>query len=49
MSRLSSFVKFYNANFERRPIPTLMITNATLNTIADILVGSLLLHFNGCS
>ena len=37
-SRLGSFVRFYNANFERRPIPTLMITNSTLNTIADVLV-----------
>jgi hypothetical protein len=37
-SRLGNFVKFYNTNFERRPIPTLMITNSTLNTIADILV-----------
>jgi len=36
-SRLGQFVKFYNANFERRPIPTLMITNSTLNTLADIL------------
>jgi hypothetical protein len=39
-SRLSQFVKFYNANFERRPIPTLMITNSTLNTLADILAQS---------
>jgi hypothetical protein len=38
--RLSQFVKFYNANFERRPIPTLMITNSTLNTLADILAQS---------
>jgi hypothetical protein len=37
-SRLGTFVRFYNTNFERRPIPTLMITNSTLNTIADILV-----------
>jgi len=39
-SRLGQFVKFYNANFERRPIPTLMITNSTLNTLADILAQS---------
>jgi hypothetical protein len=37
-SRLGSFVRFYNKNFDRRPIPTLMITNATLNTLADVLV-----------
>jgi hypothetical protein len=44
-SRLGTFVRFYNTNFERRPIPTLMITNSTLNTIADILVRPFPWHF----
>lgn len=38
--RLGAFVRFYNSNFDRRPIPTLMITNSTLNTIADLLAQS---------
>lgn len=33
--RLSSF---YVHNFDRRPIPTLIITNGVLNSIADALV-----------
>ena len=35
---LLRFASIYNANFDRRPIPTLIITNGILNTIADALV-----------
>jgi hypothetical protein len=35
---LGRFAKFYNGNFDRRPIPTLMVTNGLLNTIADLCV-----------
>ena len=35
---LLRFASFYNTNFERRPIPTLIATNGILNTIADCLV-----------
>jgi protein Mpv17 len=35
---LASFARFYNSNFDRRPVPTLMVTNGILNTIADLLV-----------
>ena len=35
---LGRFARFYNGNFDRRPIPTLMVTNGILNTIADICV-----------
>jgi hypothetical protein len=35
---LRRFARYYNANFERRPTPTLMVTNGVLNTIADGLV-----------
>ncbi|KAK4689869.1 protein Mpv17, partial [Tremellales sp. Uapishka_1] len=34
---LLAFVRFYNSNFDRRPIPTLIVTNGVLNTIADVL------------
>lgn len=36
----SRFMRYYNANFERRPVPTLMITNGVLNSIADAVVSS---------
>nr|XP_019009509.1 uncharacterized protein I206_06158 [Kwoniella pini CBS 10737]OCF48290.1 hypothetical protein I206_06158 [Kwoniella pini CBS 10737] len=35
---LLNFARFYNSNFDRRPIPTLIITNGVLNTIADALL-----------
>jgi protein Mpv17 len=35
---LASFARFYKSNFDRRPVPTLMVTNGILNTIADLLV-----------
>ena len=35
---LFRFASFYNVNFDRRPIPTLIITNGILNSIADALV-----------
>ncbi|WVR07909.1 hypothetical protein IAU60_004952 [Kwoniella sp. DSM 27419] len=35
---LLDFAKFYNSNFDRRPIPTLIITNGVLNTLADLLL-----------
>lgn len=37
---LQAFARFYNANFDRRPVPTLMITNGVLNTIADAVAQS---------
>lgn len=37
---LQNFAKFYNANFDRRPVPTLMVTNGILNTIADAVAQS---------
>ncbi|WWC73853.1 uncharacterized protein I206_107825 [Kwoniella pini CBS 10737] len=43
---LLNFARFYNSNFDRRPIPTLIITNGVLNTIADALAqtSTMLLH-----
>ncbi|RSH93113.1 hypothetical protein EHS25_007466 [Saitozyma podzolica] len=43
---LASFARFYNSNFDRRPVPTLMVTNGILNTIADLLAqsSSIFLH-----
>ncbi|WVQ77500.1 hypothetical protein IAR50_007186 [Cryptococcus sp. DSM 104548] len=43
---LYSFAQFYNANFERRPTATLIVTNGVLNSVADILAqsSSILLH-----
>ncbi|WWC92631.1 uncharacterized protein L201_007590 [Kwoniella dendrophila CBS 6074] len=32
---LLNFARFYNSNFDRRPMPTLIITNGVLNSIAD--------------
>ncbi|KAL7425294.1 hypothetical protein Q5752_000982 [Cryptotrichosporon argae] len=37
MSALGRFARFYNTNFERRPVATLIVTNGVLNTIADVL------------
>ena len=37
---LQAFAKFYNGNFDRRPVPTLMITNGVLNSIADAVAQS---------
>lgn len=37
---LQKFSKFYNGNFDARPVPTLMITNGVLNGIADIVAQS---------
>ena len=37
---LQAFAKFYNGNFDRRPVPTLMITNGILNSIADAVAQS---------
>ncbi|KAJ9108544.1 hypothetical protein QFC19_002260 [Naganishia cerealis] len=37
---LQKFAKFYNGNFDRRPVPTLMITNGILNGIADAVAQS---------
>jgi protein Mpv17 len=36
---LLAFAKFYNSNFDKRPVRTLIITNGALNTVADVLVG----------
>ncbi|OCF34394.1 hypothetical protein I316_03908 [Kwoniella heveanensis BCC8398] len=43
---LLNFAKFYNNHFDRRPVPTLIITNGVLNSIADILAqtSSMVLH-----
>ncbi|WWD20441.1 hypothetical protein CI109_104917 [Kwoniella shandongensis] len=43
---LTNFARFYNTNFDRRPIPTLIITNGVLNTLADALAqtSTILLH-----
>ncbi|OCF73374.1 hypothetical protein I204_06606 [Kwoniella mangroviensis CBS 8886] len=43
---LLNFARYYNSNFDRRPIPTLIITNGVLNTIADALAqtSSIILH-----
>ncbi|WVQ84796.1 hypothetical protein IAT38_006953 [Cryptococcus sp. DSM 104549] len=43
---LLRFARFYNSNFDRRPIPTLIVTNGVLNTVADILAqtSTILLH-----
>ena len=35
---LVRFARFYNHHFDRRPIPTLIVTNGVLNTLADALV-----------
>ena len=35
---LLRFAAFYNNNFARRPIPTLIVTNGVLNSIADAIV-----------
>jgi hypothetical protein len=35
---LLRFAKFYNSNFDRRPIPTLIITNGILSSLADTIV-----------
>lgn len=35
---LGRFARFYNTNFDRRPIPTLIVTNGVLYTISDVLV-----------
>ncbi|KAG7531069.1 hypothetical protein FFLO_04563 [Filobasidium floriforme] len=32
---IGAFAKVYTSNFERRPVPTLMITNGALNSIGD--------------
>ncbi|KAJ9115868.1 hypothetical protein QFC22_005010 [Naganishia vaughanmartiniae] len=37
---LQKFAKFYNSNFDARPVPTLMVTNGILNGIADIVAQS---------
>jgi protein Mpv17 len=37
---LQAFARFYNTNFDRRPVPTLMITNGLLNTLADAVAQS---------
>ncbi|ORY34585.1 hypothetical protein BCR39DRAFT_513490 [Naematelia encephala] len=34
---IKNFGKFYNYHFDRRPIPTLIITNGVLNSIADVI------------
>jgi hypothetical protein len=35
---LSRFGRFYNSSFDRRPVPTLIVTNGVLYAIADGLV-----------
>ena len=35
---LLRFASFYNHNFDRRPIPTLVVTNGVLGSIADAIV-----------
>jgi protein Mpv17 len=37
---LQKFAKFYNGNFDARPVPTLMVTNGILNGIADMVAQS---------
>ncbi|WRT69866.1 uncharacterized protein IL334_006857 [Kwoniella shivajii] len=43
---LLNFARFYNSNFDKRPIPTLIVTNGVLNTVADALAqtSTMLLH-----
>ncbi|EIW71354.1 hypothetical protein TREMEDRAFT_67721 [Tremella mesenterica DSM 1558] len=36
-SSLHRFVRYYNRNFDKRPIPTLIVTNGILSTVADVL------------
>ncbi|CAD6565068.1 MAG: hypothetical protein TREMPRED_000794 [Tremellales sp. Tagirdzhanova-0007] len=43
---LFRFASFYNVNFDRRPIPTLIITNGILNSIADALAQASSLLFS---
>ncbi|ORX37556.1 hypothetical protein BD324DRAFT_579243 [Kockovaella imperatae] len=37
---VSRFAAFYNRNFEKRPVPTLIVTNGVLNSIADAMAQS---------